>query len=294
MLTHLTSSACFPARVVVLGAKGFVARALTGALEARKVPVRAVSSAELDLSRSGAGEQLTRILQPADALVMTAALTAGRGRDNATLMRNLSMAEQVAAALSARPCAHFLYISSVGVYDWRSPLISESTAPSPTDHYGVMHLTREKMLEPAAASGQIPCCILRASSIYGPGDTQDSYGPNRFVRTARVEGKIRLFGDGEEMRDHVFIDDVVSIAVLVLGRRSSGVLNVVSGRSASFRAVAEEVARLRHPLPVTLESEPRRLAVLHRHFDPSALFRSFPEHRPTPWKEGIRRYLAAP
>lgn len=286
MLTHLQPSSAVPDRVVILGAGGFVARALAARLAAGGIPVLAVSSRQVDLSTPGAAAALGALLRTSDAVVMTSALTPDKGRDAATLMKNLRMAESVAAALALRPCVQLVYLSSDAVYDWRHPLISEATAPSPTDLYSTMHLAREQMLRAATSETKVPFCILRPCAIYGPGDTHNGYGPNRFARTALAEGRIRLFGAGEETRDHVFIEDVVTMIDLVLRHQSTGVLNLVSGRSPSFAEVANLVAR-NGARPVTLEYLPRSGIITHRHFDPTALFRAFPRFSPTPLETGL-------
>lgn len=291
MLTHLQSAPAAPVRVVILGANGFIPRALAAKLTADKVPFITVGSAQLDLSAADAGAQLAALLQPGDAVVMTAALTPDKGRDTGTLMKNLRMAESVAIALAAKPAAHFVYLSSDAVYDWRHPLISEATAPSPTDLYSTMHLTREQVLAAATAAAKVPYAILRPCAVYGPGDTHNGYGPNRFVRTALAEGRIRLFGAGEETRDHVFIDDVSAVIALALNHRSTGVLNVVSGGSTTFAAVAELVAGL-CPQSVTIEALPRTGPVTHRHFDPTARMRAFPGLAPTALAAGLRRTVS--
>lgn len=293
MLTHLQSSPAAPARVVLLGASGFIARALAEKLTAAKVSVLTISSQQVDLAAPDAGAKLAGLLQPGDAVVMTSALTPDKGRDTATLMKNLRMAESVAAALAAKPATHFVYLSSDAVYDWRHPLISEATAPSPTDLYSTMHLAREQVLAAATTATKVPYCILRPCAVYGLGDTHNGYGPNRFARTAVAEGKIKLFGGGEETRDHVFIDDVVAVIELALRHRSTGLLNVVSGRSATFAEVAAAIAAL-CPRPVAIEPQPRGGPVTHRHFDASALLGSFPGHRPTALATGLPRLVATP
>ncbi len=293
MLTHLQPSSAAPGRVVILGAGGFVARALATRLTASGIPVVAVPSRQIDLAAAEAGPALAALLQAGDAVVMTSALTPDKGRDAATLMKNLRMAESVAAALAARPCAQLVYLSSDAVYDWRHPLVAETTAPSPTDLYSTMHLAREQLLGAATVAAKVPFCILRPCAVYGPGDTHNGYGPNRFARTALAEGKIKLFGGGEEMRDHVFIDDLTAVIELTLRHRSTGTLNVVSGRSTSFAEVAAQIAA-RCPKPVAIEPQPRGGPVTHRHFDPSALLRAFPQHRPTDLASGLPRLLATP
>ena len=80
--------------------------------------------------------------------------------------------------------------------------------------------------------------MLRPTLIYGAGDPHNGYGPNRFRRQAAKGEPITLFGEGEEKRDHVAVEDVARLAVRMLMHRSTGVLNAVTGSSTSFRDIA--------------------------------------------------------
>lgn len=290
MLTH-QQSPTVPTRLVTLGAAGFVARAIGAYVEAQGWPLLAVSSGDVDLTAPSAVEALAALFRPDDVVVMVAALTPDRGRDAGTMMRNLAMAQHVCAALERQPCAHLVTIGSDAVYDDARSLIRESSPLGLGSFHGVMHLTREQMFVDTCRRLSLPVARLRPSVLYGPGDTHNGYGPNRFVRGAAAERRIALFGNGEEQRDHVFIDDVARIAAEVVLRRSAGVLNVVSGRSHSFRDVAESVAAL---VPGTrIEPSARATPITHRHFDVSALTAAFPRFRPTTIDDGLARTVAA-
>ena len=47
--------------------------------------------------------------------------------------------------------------------------------------------------------------------MYGPGDPHGAYGPNAFARSLARERGLRLFGSGEEERDHIYVDDAAQI-----------------------------------------------------------------------------------
>ena len=102
-----------------------------------------------------------------------------------------------------------------------------------------MHLAREIMLRAAL---KLPLAILRPTLIYGADDPHNGYGPNRFRRLAAKGEAITLFGEGEESRDHVHIADVAALVSATLHQRSTGTLNIATGKSTSFREVAEMVA----------------------------------------------------
>ena len=283
MLTHRPSSA--PSRVVLLGAQGFLASRLRTALEQSKISVRAIGSREIDLAPVGAADALAAQLTEGDAIVFLSAITPDKGKGIDALMRNVRMAEQVCAALARVRPGHVVYISSDAVYRETEPFIDEQGPADSASLYGTMHALRERMLM-ASLDANTPLAILRPTLIYGPGDTHNSYGANRFMRAALADRRITLFGEGEEQRDHVFIDDVIRLLQAVVERRSSGVLNLVTGQSISFGDLARKVAAIAGGIPV--EGKPRAAGpILHRHYDPTALFRSFPDFQMTPRDEAL-------
>ena len=199
-------------------------------------------------------------------------------------MANLRMAENVCAALAEVRPGHVVYISSDAVYREAEPFIDERGPADSSSLYGMMHALRERMLMATVAA--TPLAVLRPTLIFGPGDTHNSYGANRFMRAAASDRRITLFGEGEEQRDHVFVDDVVRLFQAVLERRSSGVLNVVTGQSVSFGDLARKVAAIAGN--VAIEAKLRTAGpILHRHYDATALFRTFPEFQFTPRDEAL-------
>lgn len=286
MLTHTLSTPATPSRVVVLGARGFVAANLLRRLVAIEVPSLGLSSDELDLTRPEAGNLLSRSLRTDDALVFVSALTPDKGRDIPTMMRNLHMGEQVCGALATQACAHVVYLSSDAVYGEAVNPVRESSCVSPSSYYGIMHLGRERMLLEALRTSSTRLAVIRPSLLFGPGDTHHGYGPNRFIRTAIAENLISLFGEGEERRDHVYIDDLSRLLELVLRHRSSGTLNFATGHSRSFAEVAQTVAS-QVGGEVRIAQGPRDSSVKHRHFDITEMIKAFPEFVFTPFDDAL-------
>jgi len=156
------------------------------------------------------------------------------------LMQNLRMAEAVCAALAEGEIAHLVYISSDAVYADDANPVTEASTVAPSTIHGMMHAARELMLK---ASTPVPFAALRPTLIYGAADPHNGYGPNRFRRQAEGGQPILIFGEGEERRDHVAVDDVAALAALILAHRSLGALNAATGVSVSFHDVARMVAR---------------------------------------------------
>jgi nucleoside-diphosphate-sugar epimerase len=245
----------------------------------------APARAELDLVADDAAGRLEARLRPGDAVVMLAAVTPDKGRGPAAFMTNIRMGAAVCAALEKVELAHVVYVSSDAVYGAAGGLLSEASCAEPHDLYGAMHLAREIMVRTATRA---PVAVLRPTLVFGAADTHNSYGPNRLRRTAYADGKIVLFGGGEEMRDHVFVDDVAAITLAVLRHRSAGTLNVATGQAISYAELARKVAALFDD-PIAIAGTARQSPITHRHFDMTALHQAFPWLRLTPLEEGLAR-----
>jgi UDP-glucose 4-epimerase len=287
LIQHLQPRATPPARVVILGGTGFVGRELLHQLSALGVEALGLSARDLDLTDASSAGRLQALLRGTDALVFAAALTPDRGKDARTMMRNLAMAETACAALERAPCAHVIYISTDAVYADGATPITEDTPCAADNLYGLMHRTREVMVAQAARQAGSPVLILRSCALYGAADTHNSYGPNRFLRSVLSEGRIALIGRGEEKRDHVAVGDFNRLVVQCLAQRSTGTLNVATGRSVSFAELADTVSGL-WPGQVRVNVSERSSPVMHRHFDTAAVMRSFPTCTFRPLREALR------
>jgi len=256
------------------------------------VNVLAFSSKDVDLMQKSAVQTLKEKIQSTDTVVLLSALTPEKGKDTATLIKNMSMAQNVSEFLEEKKLAHFVYISSDAVYADDINPVSETSYAAPATLYGCMHLAREHAVKASAQKHKTPTLVLRPCAVYGPHDTHNSYGPNRFARTALKDSKITLFGNGEEKRDHVFIDDVVRLITLTLGHVSEGLLNIASGSSPSFMEVAQAVASNSGP-QTKIECNPRSGPIVHRHFDVTETIRAFPTFSFTSISEGLAKTVHA-
>ena len=284
MLIHMYSQPESPARVVVLGSGGFIGAAITQSLRTAGISTLALSRVEMDLLSPTATDKLTNLLNPSDVLVLASANAPCK--DLAMLQGNLAMIEPVCVALQRQPVAQVVYISSDAVYkDSTSPLTEESCA-EPNSLHGVMHLAREVALRQAYTG---PLALVRPTLVYGLNDPHNGYGPNRFRRLAAQGQDIVLYGEGEERRDHVDVEDVADLVLHIVLQRSAGIANAVSGQVVSFRELAEFAASAFLP-QVTVQGSTRKGVMPHngyRAFDNRALCAALPGLHFRNWQEGL-------
>lgn len=284
MLEHLNSSPQKPKRVVVMGSGSFVGGAILERLKRDGVGVLGLSRKEVDLLESGAEKKLLSLIRPGDSFVAVSAIAPVKNTD--MLLDNLVMVRAMARALAGAELAHVVNISSDAIYADGPVPLSESTPAAPTSLHGAMHLARELAFR---AEVKAPLAMLRPTLIYGKKDPHNGYGPNRFRRLAAEGKEIVLFGEGEERRDHVFIDDVAEIAFRVLMRRSKGEINVATGKVHSFMDLAVLSKKLSGK-SIGIKTTKRAGPMPHngyRPFDVSALARAFPDFRFTSLESGL-------
>jgi nucleoside-diphosphate-sugar epimerase len=130
------------------------------------------------------------------------------------------------------------------------------------------------------------------AAVFGPGDPHGSYGPNGFARSLARDRSIKIFGQGEEERDHVYVDDVARLAVALMRAGANGVFNIATGRSRSFAQVIEAIRKL-VPYEVAVTNAPRKSPITHRSYDITRLDQAVPGFPFTPLEDGLRATLAA-
>jgi UDP-glucose 4-epimerase len=286
MLEHCDPKGTAPARVVVIGAGGFIGSTIARQVKGDGVTLLALTRKEVDLLAPEGERKLREYLRPGDSAVFVSAIAPAK--TSAMLMQNLQMADAACRAFAAVPPAHLVYISSDAIYADDANPVTERSPAAPATLHGMMHAAREMMLKNASPA---LFAALRPTLIYGAADPHSGYGPNRFRRQAAKGEHITVFGEGEERRDHVHVEDVARLAVLMLRHRSTGALNAVTGRSVSFHDIAHLVAAEFSPRAQVV-SVPRpgpRPHLLHRHFDITLCLKAFPGFRYTELAQGIAR-----
>jgi UDP-glucose 4-epimerase len=143
-----------------------------------------------------------------------------------------------------------VFPSSASVYG-SSPEIpkKEDMQPDADSPYAASKIVGEQYCKLFTKVYDLPTAILRCFNVYGP--RQDESSPYasvipRFV-TAMLDGeRPRIFGDGRQTRDFIFIDDVVEgflLAASVEGVRGD-TINIASGRSLSILELLEALGQV--------------------------------------------------
>jgi len=145
----------------------------------------------------------------------------------------------------------YLYASSAAVYGGSAVFLEKKEYERPLNVYGYSKLLFDQYVRRLLPSAQSQVAGFRYFNVYGPREQHKGNMASvafHFRNQLLAEGVVQPFagcdgyGNGEQRRDFVFVQDVVDVLLWFLGRPElSGIYNVGSGKSQSFNEVARAV-----------------------------------------------------
>jgi nucleoside-diphosphate-sugar epimerase len=277
---------------VILGHTGFLGRALFRHMADCGDRVRGLSSTEADLRDPSALSVVGDLLSRSSTVIVAAAITPDRGKGLVQYFDHTTILKNVARLLEDRPVERLIYVSTDALYSTPKEglLISETSPTACDDLYTLAKYVGEGLFAHVARERGFGLLTVRLVPLFGPEDPHNSYGPNRFVRSIAEGRSVDLFGDGEELRDHLFVLDAAEAIRQLALSGATGVVNLASGASRSFASVVDELVAV-CPFPITVSHRPRQTPVTHRRFSNDRFRSLVPGFRPTAFEAALRLTL---
>ncbi len=203
---------------------------------------------------------------------------------------------RVLLAASEQRARKVIASSSAAVYgEARALPIAEKAALMPRTPYAASKLAMEFQADALAQLTGIEVACLRYFNVYGQHQHFDLDGNviPIFARRMLEDEPIAIYGDGEQTRDFIHVDDVVAANLAaVRSSRAQGVFNVASGVGVSINELVGLMGALLQRPVSTYQAGPRRGDVRHSYADINAAWRAFGYRPRVPLKDGLQRYLA--
>jgi UDP-glucose 4-epimerase len=141
-----------------------------------------------------------------------------------------------------------VYLSSGGtIYgDSKKEIITEEHDLNPNCSYGIVKLAVEKYLSMYARLYQFEPVILRVSNPYGP--RQGKAGLQGLIGTVLAKviknESVEIWGNGEVIRDYIFVTDLVDACIRAINSNVSGIFNIGSGVGHSVNQIIKYIEEL--------------------------------------------------
>lgn len=142
----------------------------------------------------------------------------------------------------------FIFASSGGVMYGECGKISptEKQTPRPLSPYGITKHTVEHYLDYYSETYGLKYVAFRYGNVYGP--RQDPHGEAGvvaiFIKRILASEPISIFGDGEQMRDYVFVSDIVHANLIALQKGENEIFNIGTGKTKSVNQLFYELSKI--------------------------------------------------
>lgn len=151
-------------------------------------------------------------------------------------LNTLNVFKLLDAIRQHNPDCKFINLSSAAVYGNPAALpVREDQLCQPLSPYGFHKYQADLLCKEFTDIFSIPTCILRIFSAYGPGLRKQLFWD--LYQKSRGSSRIQLFGTGNESRDFIYIDDLVSAIerVMLQSKFDGQPINVASGQETIIK-----------------------------------------------------------
>lgn len=235
-------------KILVLGGTGFIGSHIVDCMVSKGHQVSVIgrrNKSEIKWANQGANyysfdvediSRLSETLQSIDYVVHALSTTIPSTADMnpvEDISSNLIFSVKLFDLLIKMDIQHILFISSGGtVYGEPETLpITESHHLQPLCQYGLTKLAIENQLIAKSNLGLLKPLIFRVSNPYGP--RQGHIGTQGIITTLLdkivLNQHIDIWGSGKQMRDFLYIDDLIDVCVSGIESGKSGIFNISSG-----------------------------------------------------------------
>lgn len=138
--------------------------------------------------------------------------------------------------------ARLVFVSSGGAIYGETTGATEETSPAPMSYYAVHKYVGERYVE---LSG-LPYAIARPSNVYGPGQRAGLEGAvvAVFADALRTGQGVTIHGSGEQTRDFVHVDDVVSALIAMADSKEDGTWNIATGVAVTINELLKTMVEV--------------------------------------------------
>ncbi len=123
--------------------------------------------------------------------------------------------------------------------------IKESAPLCPQHPYDISKIAGEWYVRYYTHQYGLKHSILRYADVYGETDSQHAHHPlTYFIRMLSNQQRPVIRGTGDDIRDHIFVDDVIRANLCALKQGDNQTLHISTGRGCSFNQLCRMVAIL--------------------------------------------------
>lgn len=142
--------------------------------------------------------------------------------------------------------SRFIFASSGAPTGEVEPPIHEELPPHPVSPYGASKLAGEGYCSAYNKTFNIDTVALRFGNVYGPGSAHKNSVVAKFIRQFLKGEKIEIYGDGNQSRDFIYIDDLIDAILICATTPGIGgeTFQIASGGEITVKELSEKLIKI--------------------------------------------------
>lgn len=230
--------------IIVIGKGGYIGAYITKYLQSQNsYNIIAPSSLDCNFLKL---EEVNHFFSSLDSekhdVIFTAVINKSNSDSYETFSQNVQIVQNFIEGQKKANISSIIYLSSVDVYGI-NPItpITEATKINPDNWYGLSKYVSEWLL---TSSGEItkPIAILRLPGIFGKSHKDNSI-IGKWLHSIEKNGKVILHGNGNVLRDYVYIKDLAKIIERFIMDNQTGIFNIATGKCYFIKDIVEIIRK---------------------------------------------------
>lgn len=179
---------------------------------------------------------------PLDAIYHLASITDTTVLDERKMMYDNVEGFRNILDLASKHKADVVYASSAATYGSQANAMKESDAGAPNNVYGFSKWVLENLAR--TYQGKVKTVGVRYFNVFGPREYYKGHAASMIYQLTQqmLSGKRpRIFYDGEQKRDHIYVKDVVRGTMMAKDAKESTVVNIGTGKATSFNELIDAI-----------------------------------------------------
>jgi UDP-glucose 4-epimerase len=185
----------------------------------------------------------------------------------------------------------FIFASTGGaILGEQEPPVHEQMVARPISPYGAGKLAGEAYCSAFSGAYGLNTIALRFSNVYGPYSYHKGSVVAQFFKNLIQQEPLVVYGDGEQTRDFLYVDDLVDALLLAdKAEIAAEVFQVASGRETSLRELIDAMKKSIPEFKAEIRYEPARAGEISRNYADIAKARQMLGYDPkTLLEDGLR------
>ena len=152
---------------------------------------------------------------------------------------NILGAKNVIDSCIRNNVSKIIHASTSSVYG-KFAVGNELQDTKPISPYGITKLAAENLLFALTNNNNLDFTILRYFSVYGPGQRPDM-AIQKFLTALKKHQEISITGDGTQIRDLTYVEDVVNVTISALElKKKKQIFNISGGKQYTLNEIINE------------------------------------------------------